>query len=73
MLSYIDQAAFAEYLQEVQQKKYEEPSWRMGQTFFNVLYNLHPDAANALRARRFDPFYDDTRIAAFLVQVLELL
>ena len=43
----------------------EHPEWRRGQALFNALYELHPHAADRLRATPADPFYDDQRIPAF--------
>lgn len=57
---------FADYLARVSTAKNLYPSWRMGQTYFNVLHDLRPDIANKLRATVADPFYNDELIGAFL-------
>lgn len=38
---------------------------RIGQAYFNALYGILPEFANKIRATKFDPFHDDTRIGAF--------
>lgn len=40
---------------------------RRGQHYYNVLYNLRPDLANAVCDTPADPFYDDSRIDDFLI------
>ncbi len=40
--------------------------WRVGQFFFNVLYDNRPDLAETVRGTELDPFHDDTRISGFL-------
>lgn len=35
------------------------PSWRWGQTCFNVLHSVHMGAAEAIRGTDIDPFYDE--------------
>lgn len=62
---------FHEYLQYVSQTwETNKQDWRLGQTFFNVLYVTHRELANELRGDvNLDPFYQDERIPAFLVKV----
>lgn len=55
-----------EYLVRVQHLKNNEESWRLGQTYFNVLYECRPDLANAIRGTSIDPFYVDELMPAFL-------
>lgn len=43
------------------------PMWRKGQTVFNVMLILYPDAANRYRATDIDPFYSDSNIECFVV------
>lgn len=43
--------------------------WRRGQTYFNMLYQVRPELAEEIRTSCLDPFYDDTRIPAFLEAV----
>jgi hypothetical protein len=43
--------------------------WRAGQTYFNTLYDMDPECADMIRGTRFDPFYDDSRIPAFMEEV----
>lgn len=35
------------------------PSWRLGQTYFNVLYQYYPELADSIRSTEYDPFYVD--------------
>lgn len=60
--------SFQGYLDAVVASRTEHPEWRLGQAFFNVLYELRPDLAERARATEFDPFYND-RILDFLVWV----
>jgi hypothetical protein len=41
-------------------------NWRLGQTYFNVLYRIRPHLAEQVRATDLDPFFDDNRIPSFL-------
>lgn len=59
-------AEFNTYLQLVKIAKNHAPTWRMGQAFFNTLASLHPAIAETYRSTAVDPFYQDSRIAAFL-------
>lgn len=49
------------------------PGWRLGQTAFNVVYDIHPDVANKIRTSPLDPFNDDEVLDAFWAKVGELL
>ena len=42
---------------------------RIGQAHFNVLYKLHPELANQIRATDKDPFYKDERLADFMEEI----
>lgn len=42
---------------------------RLGQAFFNALYEIRPELADSIRATPFDPFYNND-IEPFLVYVL---
>jgi len=39
---------------------------RVGQWMFNVLHEMRPELANAVRGGDLDPFYDDAKIDNFL-------
>jgi hypothetical protein len=58
--------AFAE---EVGRVKAANPSWRLGQTMFNVLYEHYPELANNIRGTEADPFYNNQRIGAFMLAI----
>lgn len=50
----------------------EKPEWsRLGQWAFNTLHEVKPVLANEIRGTKFDPFYQDSRIGDFLVEVAE--
>ena len=51
----------------------EHPSWRLGQTYFNVLHTLRPDLANKIRATYLDPFYINSAIPAFLKWLVDTI
>jgi hypothetical protein len=59
---------YDQYLDEVKRiwSSTAHPEWRMGQTYFNVLYAIRPDLANRIRGSSLDPFYFDDRIYEFL-------
>jgi len=57
---------FATYLERVSETKKQNSTWRMGQTYFNVLCETRSDIAEKLRGTLADPFYSDERIGAFL-------
>lgn len=41
------------------------PAWRLGQTYFNVLFTNYPELGDWVRGTAIDPFYVDERIPAF--------
>lgn len=49
----------------------DNPSQRRGQAFFNALYQVRPEIANAIRGTTLDPFYRDERIPAFAEHLVE--
>lgn len=56
----------AAYLERVAAAQLAHPEWRSGQTHFNVLYDVDPDAAQAVWATPFDPFYKDEHVRFML-------
>lgn len=42
------------------------PSWRYGQTWFNVVHGMYPEIAEKVRASALDPFYVDALVPVFL-------
>jgi hypothetical protein len=44
---------------------------RKGQWMFNLLWTCFPDIADKIRTTEFDPFFDDSRIPAFLKHLEE--
>jgi hypothetical protein len=56
---------YAEFVTKVSTTFVAEPLWRLGQTAFNVLYEVAPDLADEIRATELDPFYLDDRLPAF--------
>ena len=55
-----------EYLQKVRTVHVENPDWRLGQSYFNVLTEVRPGLAERVRGRAVDPFNFVFRIADFL-------
>lgn len=47
------------YLEEVFRVQVQHPSWRTGQTMFNVLSEQRPDISGKLVGTELDPFYAD--------------
>lgn len=45
---------------------------RNGQAVFNAAYLVCPREVDSLRGTKYDPFYDDARIDAFLTQLQKL-
>lgn len=63
---------FSEYVSAVCEHVFSEvtPSWRTGQTAFNILVQVRPDIAEMVRGSLYDPFYQDSRLAGFYDFVL---
>ena len=53
--------SYQEYTDAVRQAQAENPTWRPGQTFFNVLWHMHQDLAEQVSGTNIDPFYSDHR------------
>lgn len=51
----------------------ERRGLRRGQAFFDVLSELEPELAERLTGTADDPFYDDSKLPAFLLRVAEEL
>lgn len=61
---------FSNYLYAVERACHEHPEWRLGQTYFNILFRMDPVLADSIRSGKLDPFYLDKRIPEFLKFVL---
>lgn len=59
--------SISEYLRIVATVRGRTPDWRAGQTYYNVLTEARPELAEKVRGSSIDPFYQDERIADFLV------
>ena len=58
---------FEEYCAQVGAVKAQYPSWRYGQTYFNVLAQVRPDLSEQVRGVvDLDPFYLDANLPEFL-------
>ncbi len=57
---------FDEYLKRVALAGVTYPTWRKGQTYFNVLAEVRPNIAEMIRGGRLDPYYDDLIVPEFL-------
>lgn len=62
---------YEEYVKESAGAFLANPSWRLGQTLFNVLYDVRPGLAGLVRGTEFDPFYTDSNLPAFLTYIEE--
>lgn len=62
---------FTDFLYEVSREKAEHPEWRIGQTYFNVLRDMHLGLAEEIRSGTYDPFYRDETLPEFLIFVAE--
>lgn len=60
---------YAHYLEQVTLALLDNPTWRLGQAYFNILRLLKPGLAEEIRGSAADPFYNDKRIAVFLTRV----
>jgi hypothetical protein len=58
-----------EFLLAVGANMAKHPEWRVGQTYFNTLNQMDPEAANKIRGTLADPFYRDKNIDAMMFQV----
>lgn len=57
------------YLDRVHYQGLRNPNWRVGQTYFNVLSEVHPALAERVRGTLVDPFYSDSVVPEFLSHV----
>lgn len=60
---------FQEYLGAVSSAAVDNPTWREGQAYFNVLNRMYPDIADRIRGTVIDPFHADSIIPEFLEAV----
>lgn len=61
-----------EFLRIVNEKTQLNPTWRKGQTLFNVLSKLHPKLAECIRGTNNDPFYNDENIDNFYKYIINI-
>lgn len=57
---------YGDYLQKVSDALTENPAWRLGQAYFNVLTHVDPGLAERVRGTVIDPFYSDEILPEFL-------
>lgn len=58
------------YFHLVTERMLRHRNWRVGQAYYNVLYELRPDLAEQVDRRpELDPFHDDGHLAAFVAFV----
>jgi hypothetical protein len=60
---------YGQYLERVMVVMASNPSWRQGQTMFNVLWEVNPALAERVRGSLVDPFYSEAIIPEFLAHV----
>jgi len=54
-------------------KGYRPKSLRLGQWAYTLLFDYHQQIAQAINGTEFDPFFDDSRIPAFLGKLLTIV
>jgi hypothetical protein len=54
---------------KIYNKHYSDGNQRKGQAAFNALYEMSPVLADKIRTTEFDPFYQDSKIPAFMREV----
>ena len=61
------QRKYDDYMTTFDARRKQNPSWREGQTHFNVLYwdGFDPEFANEIRESDLDPFHVDDRLPAY--------
>lgn len=59
-------AAYEQFMRNVNDYRMHHPEQRRGQAFFNVLYVMYPALGNSVRGTEIDPFNDDERIPYML-------
>ena len=62
---------FPEYVTKALKVHHANPELRVGQSYFNTLYDIKPNMANTIRGTNLDPFYQNRIIPAFLDWVEE--
>ena len=62
---------FEDYTKAVDKAQAKHPEWRLGQTAFNVLWELRPDLSEQVRATEIDPFHSTARLPQFFAWVQE--
>ena len=60
---------FEEYVVAVTRALLDNPTWRVGQTWFNVLVQNNFALAGEIRGTSLDPFYDDSVLSRFATRV----
>ena len=56
-----------DYFDRVNRALIRHGDWRVGQAYYNVLFELRPDLARQVDERPdVDPFHDDARMTAFV-------
>jgi hypothetical protein len=64
---------YHEYLEHADEYYRSEPLQRIGQAYYNALYELYTEFATTLVGTNLDPFCNDGRLDEFLVAVKEQL
>lgn len=47
----------------------DHPEYRKGQALFNALHIMHPEVAENVRSKSYDPFYKDENIEECIKQI----
>lgn len=63
--------SFNQYLRLVPLALEDRADHRAGQAYYNVLYSINPGLAASVDETPLDPYYDDSKIPAFLAHVCQ--
>lgn len=55
-----------EFIARVHKTHLQNPHWRLGQTYFNMLVLIDPDVSNIILNTKYDPYHNDNNIENLL-------
>lgn len=61
---------YSDYIIRVGKALRDNPGWRAGQAYFNVLNDVDPESANKIRGTQRDPFHQDSRLDSFMLHLI---
>lgn len=63
----LSESEWIQFHKDIVTPKYKNQ--RIGQRYFNLLFDINYEVANEIRGTNFDPFYDDKKIGLFLSRI----